>query len=154
MWARVFVTLIIIFGFMAYAYVAALNAATQLYNRGILKTPPPALINVADLTWGSIMVVSAIVVITLIISLAMAISRSRRLLGIIPVNDFRRHLLLLGPTGSGKTNAAKKAISLAIRRGVKVIVIDWKALSSPPIFLHLSRDVCRVAWWSWEGPER
>ncbi|MEM0461809.1 MAG: DUF87 domain-containing protein [Candidatus Caldarchaeum sp.] len=139
MWTRVVATLVIIVGFMAYAYVAALNAATQLYNRGILKTPPPVF-NVADLTQMSIMVVSAIVVITLIISLAMAVSRSRRLLGIIPVNDFRRHLLLLGPTGSGKTNTAKQAISLAIRRGVKVIVIDWKALSSPPIFLHLSSE--------------
>ena len=130
--------MVIIAGFMAYVYVAALNAATQLYSRGILKTPPPAFVNVADFTRMATMGVSAIVVTALIISVAMAVFRSRRLLGIIPVNDFRRHLLLLGPTGSGKTNTAKKAIELALRKGVKVIIIDWKALSSPPAFLSPS----------------
>jgi hypothetical protein len=52
--------------------------------------------------------------------------RSRRILGIIPFKDVQRHLLLLGPTGAGKTTIAKKVIEMAVRRNVKVTILDWK----------------------------
>jgi ABC-type Mn2+/Zn2+ transport system ATPase subunit len=53
--------------------------------------------------------------------------KSRRILGIIPFKDVQRHLLLLGPTGSGKTTIAKKVIDMAVKRGIKVTILDWKA---------------------------
>ncbi len=52
--------------------------------------------------------------------------RSRRLLGVIPVSELRRHLLIFGPTGSGKTTIALRAIEMAVRRGISIVVIDWK----------------------------
>jgi ABC-type cobalamin/Fe3+-siderophores transport system ATPase subunit len=52
--------------------------------------------------------------------------KSRRILGIIPFKDIQRHLLLLGPTGAGKTTIAKKVIEMAIKRDVRVTILDWK----------------------------
>jgi GTPase SAR1 family protein len=47
-------------------------------------------------------------------------------LEIIPLKDVQRHLLLLGPTGSGKTTIAKDVIRRAVGKGVKVTILDWK----------------------------
>jgi DNA helicase HerA-like ATPase len=52
--------------------------------------------------------------------------RSRRLLGAIPLSELRRHALVFGPTGSGKTTIALRAVKLAVDRGIETIVIDWK----------------------------
>ena len=37
-----------------------------------------------------------------------------------------RHILLFGPTGSGKTSTAMRAVELALRRGADVVIVDWK----------------------------
>jgi len=49
-----------------------------------------------------------------------------RLLGVVKPKDFNRHLLFFGPTGSGKTTTALKAIELSLKNDVSVTVIDWK----------------------------
>ena len=49
-----------------------------------------------------------------------------RLLGVIKPRDFNRHLLLFGPTGSGKTSTAVRAAVLALKKDVDVVIIDWK----------------------------
>jgi len=49
-----------------------------------------------------------------------------RLFGVVRARDFNRHLLVFGPTGSGKTSTALRAVELALRRGVSVAVLDWK----------------------------
>lgn len=49
-----------------------------------------------------------------------------RLLGVVKPKDFNRHLLLFGPTGSGKTSTALSAIELSLRDEVGAVVIDWK----------------------------
>jgi GTPase SAR1 family protein len=67
---------------------------------------------------AAIIVIAVIAVNTVI--------KSRRILGIIPFKDIQRHLLLLGPTGAGKTTIAKKLIEMAIKRDVKVTILDWK----------------------------
>lgn len=59
------------------------------------------------------------------VSIVVYLNRTR-LLGIIKTGDFVRHVLVFGPTGSGKTSLAKRAIELAIRRGSRAVVIDWK----------------------------
>ena len=49
-----------------------------------------------------------------------------RLFGVIRVEDFQRHLLLFGPTGSGKTSTALKAVERGLRRGIPAEILDWK----------------------------
>ena len=56
----------------------------------------------------------------------LVVLRARRLLGVIPFSELRRHLIIFGPTGSGKTTIALRAVKLAVDRGVKVVVVDWK----------------------------
>jgi len=57
----------------------------------------------------------------------------RRLLGTISVKDFQKHVLLFGPTGSGKTSTALKAIELSLKNDTPVEVIDWKGEYSEKI---------------------
>ncbi|MEM0462184.1 MAG: DUF87 domain-containing protein [Candidatus Caldarchaeum sp.] len=134
MWARVFVTLIIIFGFVGYAWYAAMLASQRLFERGIIKESPMPTIDVKTITTQVAQYTGIAVTLLMIAIVVKRVVESGRLLGVIKVSDLQRHLLLLGPTGSGKTNTAKQAIALAVRRGVRVIVIDWKALFSPPAF--------------------
>jgi DNA polymerase III delta prime subunit len=49
-----------------------------------------------------------------------------RLLGVVKPKDFVKHLLLFGPTGSGKTSTSMKAVELALRKGSEAVIIDWK----------------------------
>jgi DNA helicase HerA-like ATPase len=56
----------------------------------------------------------------------MAVIKSRKLFGIIPLNTLTRHLVVLGPTGSGKTTVAKTVLQRALREGKSAVIIDWK----------------------------
>jgi hypothetical protein len=53
------------------------------------------------------------------------VSRTRLLEAVKPA-DMTRHILLFGPTGSGKTSTAMRAVELALRRGADVVIVDWK----------------------------
>jgi DNA polymerase III delta prime subunit len=53
------------------------------------------------------------------------VSRTRLLETVKPA-DMTRHILLFGPTGSGKTSTAMRAVELALRRGADVVIVDWK----------------------------
>jgi DNA segregation ATPase FtsK/SpoIIIE-like protein len=66
----------------------------------------------------------AIVVIVII----NGILRSRKIFGIIPLTELNRHLVVLGPTGSGKTTVAKAIIAKVLADSPKtsLIIIDWK----------------------------
>jgi len=55
-----------------------------------------------------------------------AYTAGTRLLGTIKPGDFVKHVLVFGPTGSGKTSTAVGAAELALRRGSEIVVIDWK----------------------------
>ncbi|MDJ0272251.1 MAG: ATP-binding protein [Aigarchaeota archaeon] len=127
-WARVIATLVIIFGFIGYAYYAAVTAAQKLYERGVLKEPPVPMLDVRAIAIQVAQYTAIAVTLLIIAIVAKRLVESKRLLGIVPVKDFQRHLLIVGPTGSGKTNTAKQAISLGIQKGVKVVILDWKAL--------------------------
>ncbi|BAJ50793.1 conserved hypothetical protein [Candidatus Caldarchaeum subterraneum] len=52
--------------------------------------------------------------------------RSRRFLNLLSLDDFNKHVLVVGRTGSGKTSLVRKALDFLRRRGVRVVVIDWK----------------------------
>jgi Holliday junction resolvasome RuvABC ATP-dependent DNA helicase subunit len=68
----------------------------------------------------------AVVIVIAVIAVRMVI-RATRILGVIPLKDIQRHIMLLGPTGSGKTTIAKDIIRRAVGKGVKITVLDWKA---------------------------
>jgi energy-coupling factor transporter ATP-binding protein EcfA2 len=92
---------------------------------GLLKQPLPSLTTL--LPNSMILPVISIVLFIMIIAItAMAVLRAQRLLGIIPLKELRRHALVVGPTGSGKTTIAKKISEMAVKRNVRVTIIDWK----------------------------
>jgi len=125
--ARTIGTLIVIIGFFVYVYAANVYVA-QTYFKG--KSAGPAasiqeiIKNVTQTITRYMQIATMIVIAAIAVNIAI---KSRRILGIIPFKDVQRHLLLLGPTGSGKTTIAKKVIDMAVKRGIKVTILDWKA---------------------------
>jgi GTPase SAR1 family protein len=65
----------------------------------------------------------------LIATTLMSVIKARKLFGLIPMSELVRHMVVLGPTGSGKTSAAKAIIDKVLRSAkptVKVTILDWK----------------------------
>jgi energy-coupling factor transporter ATP-binding protein EcfA2 len=124
---RAVATLAVIVGFLIYVYAANVYVAQTYFGKG--KSAGPAVpitqqIQQITQTITQYMQIAVIAIIALIA--ANIVIRSRRILGVIPFNDVQRHLLLLGPTGAGKTTIAKKVIEMAIKRDVRVTILDWK----------------------------
>jgi GTPase SAR1 family protein len=99
------------------------NALTTLSKYGIVKVKPLTIQINPEIIAGA---VSLMLLATTTTIMTVAVIRSRRLLGIIPVKELRRHALILGPTGSGKTTIAKRVVEMAAKRNVRVTIIDWK----------------------------
>jgi energy-coupling factor transporter ATP-binding protein EcfA2 len=93
----------------------------------LLKEPLPSIT-----TFLPMSMIQPLIALTLVLVLAFvaisAIVRTRRLFGIIPPTELTRHLVLLGPTGSGKTTVAKAIIAKTLKslKPPTIIVIDWK----------------------------
>jgi GTPase SAR1 family protein len=122
--ARTIGTLIVIIGFFVYVYAANVYVAQTYFGKG--KAAGPAVPNMREITETITQIVQVAVIIVIAVVVINATIRSRRLLGTIPFKDIQRHLLLLGPTGAGKTTIAKKVIAMAVSRRVKVTILDWK----------------------------
>ncbi|MEM2238271.1 MAG: DUF87 domain-containing protein [Candidatus Caldarchaeum sp.] len=126
---RVAATLMSIVFLIGLGYYAMYTAQqTYLRIKGVNTTP---LFDVKTLTsqityWLSVGFAAAVLTLVAIL-VVRAVVASRRLLGVVPFKDFQKHLLVLGPTGSGKTNTAKQAITMALKNNVQVVVLDWKA---------------------------
>jgi polynucleotide 5'-kinase involved in rRNA processing len=127
--ARTLATLAVIIGFFIYIMAANVYLAQNFnFNRGKSAGPAASIqetIKNVTQTITQYMQV-AVVIIIAVIAVRMAI-RATRILGVIPLKDVQRHLLLLGPTGAGKTTIAKDVIRRAVGKGVKVTILDWKA---------------------------
>ena len=98
---------------------------------GILKQPLPSLTTLIPTS----MIQSIIMLLTttiVIVVLVVNVLRSRKIFGLIPLGDLVRHVVILGPTGSGKTTVAKAIIEAIIEKALRsgsaeqVVVIDWK----------------------------
>jgi hypothetical protein len=119
--ARTVGTLAVIVVFLIYVYVA------QTYFKGKSAGPAASIqetIKNVTQTITQYMQIAVVIVIA-VIAVRMVI-RATRILGVIPLKDVQRHLLLLGPTGAGKTTIAKDVIRRAVGKGVKVTILDWK----------------------------
>jgi GTPase SAR1 family protein len=124
--ARTVGTLAVIVGFLIYVYAANVYFA-QTYFKGKSAEPAASIqetIKNVTQTITQYMQVAVVIVIA-VIAVRMVI-RATRILGVIPLKDVQRHLLLLGPTGAGKTTIAKDVIRRAVGKGVKVTILDWK----------------------------
>jgi DNA helicase HerA-like ATPase len=99
---------------------------TRVWTKyGLLKQPLPSLMDL--LPTSMILPITTILLVIMMIAItAMAVLRAQRLLGIIPVKELRRHVLIVGPTGSGKTTIAKRIVEMAAKRNVRVTILDWK----------------------------
>jgi DNA segregation ATPase FtsK/SpoIIIE-like protein len=105
-----------------------LSWGTRVWMRyGLLKQPLPSLTTLIPTSMiQSIMMLLTTTII--IVVLVVNVLRTRKILGLIPLNELNRHVVVLGPTGSGKTTVAKSIIEKALRsaKDIKVIIIDWK----------------------------
>jgi hypothetical protein len=94
---------------------------------GLMKEPLPSIA-----TFLPTSMIQPLIMLTIISALAFAtvsaILRSKKLFGIVPLSELTRHVVVLGPTGSGKTTVAKSIIEKALKsaKDIKVIIIDWK----------------------------
>jgi len=122
--ARTIGTLIVIIMFFGYIFAANVYVQMTYFNRRSNAGPAVPITQQITQTVTQYMQTAAIIVIAVIA--VNTVIKSRRILGIIPFKDIQRHLLLLGPTGAGKTTIAKKVIEMAVRRNVKVTILDWK----------------------------
>jgi hypothetical protein len=117
--------LMVIFGFLIYVYAANVYVAQTYFGKGKSAGPAvPITQQIAQTITQYMQIATMIVIAAIAVNIAI---KSRRILGIIPFKDVQRHLLLLGPTGSGKTTIAKKVIDMAVKRGIKVTILDWKS---------------------------
>jgi hypothetical protein len=121
--ARTIGTIMVIIGFFIYVYAANVYVAQTYFGKG--KSAGPAasiqetIKNVTQYMQVAVVIVIAVIAVRMVI-------RATRILGVIPLKDVQRHLLLLGPTGAGKTTIAKDVIRRAVGKGVKVTILDWK----------------------------
>jgi predicted alpha/beta-fold hydrolase len=123
--ARTIGMLMVIILFFGYVYAANVYVQMTYFNKGKAAGPAVPLTQQITQTMTQYMQTAAIIVIAL--TAVNTAIKSRRILGIIPFKDVQRHLLVLGLTGSGKTTIAKKVIDMAVKRGIKVTILDWKS---------------------------
>jgi hypothetical protein len=124
--ARTVGTLAVIVGFLIYVYAANVYVA-QTYFKGKSAGPAASIQEtIKNVTQTITQYVQVAVVIVIAVIAVRMVIRATRILGVIPLKDVQRHLLLLGPTGAGKTTIAKDVIRRTVGKGVKVTILDWK----------------------------
>jgi len=93
----------------------------------LLKEPLPSITTLLPVSM-ILPVITMLLIVLLIATTVMALLRSRKVFGIVPIPELMRHAVIVGPTGSGKTSAAKAIIAKVLTSSPKtsLTVIDWK----------------------------
>ncbi len=94
----------------------------------LLKEPLPSITTLLPTSMIQ-PIITTLLITTIIIVAINGIIRSRKLFGLIQLSELNRHVVVLGPTGSGKTSVAKAIIEKVLRSAkptVKVTILDWK----------------------------
>jgi hypothetical protein len=105
-----------------------LAQGTRTWTRyGLMKEPLPSITTFLP-TSMILPVITTLLIVLLIATTVMALLRSKRVFGIVPIPELMRHVVVVGPTGSGKTSAVKVIIEKVLRNSPKtsLTVIDWK----------------------------
>jgi hypothetical protein len=105
-----------------------LAQGTKTWTRyGLMKEPLPSIMTLLP-TSMILPVITTLLIVLLIATTVMALLRSKRVFGIVPIPELMRHAVVVGPTGSGKTSAVKAIIEKVLRNSPKtsLTVIDWK----------------------------
>ena len=93
---------------------------------GILKQPLPSLTTLIPTTSMIQPIIMMLLITTIVIVVINRKLSSRKLFGLIPMSELLRHVVILGPTGSGKTTVAKTVLEKAVKEGKSAVIIDWK----------------------------
>jgi len=91
----------------------------------LLKEPLPSITTLLPTSMIQ-SIITMLMIATIAIVVINGIIRSRKIFGIIPMSELVRHMVILGPTGSGKTTVAKTVLEKATKEGKSAIIIDWK----------------------------
>ena len=116
---------ILLIAVMAYGINYATMRMLEKLGRKPQEAPASSMLNIWTpriVAWGAAAALLAGAVATMY---KVYVSRTRLLETVKPA-DMTRHILLFGPTGSGKTSTAMRAVELALRRGADVVIVDWK----------------------------
>ena len=116
---------ILLIAVMAYGINYATMRMLEKLGRKPQEAPASSMLNTwapRIVAWGAAAALLAGVAATMY---KVYVSRTRLLETVKPA-DMTRHILLFGPTGSGKTSTAMRAVELALRRGADVVIVDWK----------------------------
>jgi hypothetical protein len=92
---------------------------------GLIKEPLPSITTLLPSSMIQPLI-TTLLTMTIIIIVVINVLRSRKLFGLIPVKDLVRHVVVLGPTGSGKTTVAKTILEKTVKEGKSAVIIDWK----------------------------
>jgi energy-coupling factor transporter ATP-binding protein EcfA2 len=117
--------LILMIGGMVLWEVIAQGTKTWV-KYGLMKQPLPSLTTLLPISL--ITTVLSIGLLGLLIATTlMALAKSKKIFGLVPLSELTRHIVVLGPTGSGKTTVAKVIANKVLTKdNVSLIVIDWK----------------------------
>jgi Holliday junction resolvasome RuvABC endonuclease subunit len=97
--ARAVITLVLVTVLIGYTLIAAHNVQQQLIAHGIIKkteTQNPLANVLEGIRRTASIAGPALAIATITAAATLTVIRSRRILGIIPFKDVRRHLMILG----------------------------------------------------------
>jgi len=131
MWKRILVSFFLVVLLILIAMYGASYSISKLQMKYGLKAQTQKTPSIYESlqaimpTITSWSILSVVVAVSAMLAYRLLVQRGR-LLGTVKPRDFVKHILVFGPTGSGKTSTAVRAADLALRRGAETIIIDWK----------------------------
>jgi hypothetical protein len=133
MWKRFIITTFLLILFilvMMYGFSVTVQQFEKKFGGKPAEDRSP-LSNIYKTIQAWMPIVTALSILASILATAIIVAyrvyvAKTRLLSTIKPRDFLRHILVFGPTGSGKTSTAMRATELALKRGAETVIVDWK----------------------------